>query len=147
MFAGHFSNATARGDNTHSGANACHRGDCGILGNGTTGSHSSGDVGVFGGSIHVGGLLEAAPPIRHALELKPFAHRYYYCRASATTNEACFRWSAICCDGYASAGRSTDTGSNAPYCGGANPHAGFVARRRSAYRGQATAEAAQRASP
>ena len=114
MSAEHFSNATTRGGNTHDGTKACHRGDCGILGNGTTGSHSSGGVGVFGGSIHVGELLEAAPPIRHALELKLFAHQYYYCRASATTNEACFRWPTICCDGYASAGRSTDTGSNAP---------------------------------
>ena len=53
----------------------------------------------LGGAIRVGELLPTTGPIRHALKLELFAKQYYYWKVGTTTNETCWRWPAIACDG------------------------------------------------
>ena len=86
------------------GADTCHAYDCDILGPGRTGAHGGSGLSAIGGAIRVGELLESTPPIRHALKLELFAKQYYFWQPNVTTNETCFRWPAIACDGYAPKG-------------------------------------------
>lgn len=49
-----------------------------IFGGGVFGAHGGSGLSVLGGTVRRAELLPSAPPIRHALKLELFAHRYYY---------------------------------------------------------------------
>lgn len=81
-----------------------------IYGPGITGGQGGSGLSSIGGTIRLGELLPEAPPIRHALKLLIYAHKYLY------NNPPGYRWPAIRADAYAF---NPDSGSR---YGGANPH-------------------------
>ena len=95
-----------------------------ILGEGTWGAHGGSLLSSIGGTVRLGELLPAAPPLPHALKLMLWAERYYFPgsrgggggggggggAAGAAAEvvvkpQPCFRWPALRCDGGASGSR------------------------------------------
>lgn len=70
-----------------------------IRGNGIGGGHGGSGLSSFGGTIRLGELLPAAPPMRHALKLEFFAAQYFYLPRPCNRT-LCYRWPATNCDGY-----------------------------------------------
>jgi len=71
-----------------------------LRGNGDYGGHGGSALNAIGGSLRLGELLPGAPAPRHALKLQLWAKDYYYGPAFGATRATCFRWPALCCDGY-----------------------------------------------
>lgn len=71
-----------------------------ILGDGALGAHGGSGLSSFGGSVRLGELLPGAPPIRHALKLELWAHRYYFFNWTSRAYSSCFTWPAVGCDSY-----------------------------------------------
>jgi len=86
-----------------------------ILGDGALGAHGGSGLSSFGGTVRLGELLEASPPIAHALKLELWAHAYYFFDWATGEYSSCFTWPAIGCDSY-----WDNTGSGAQY-NGTNP--------------------------
>jgi hypothetical protein len=66
-----------------------------IYGSGITGGQGGSGLSSIGGTIRLGELLPTSNPIRHALKLNVYAHRYLYDEPPG------FRWPAIKVDAYA----------------------------------------------
>ena len=66
-----------------------------ICGSGITGGQGGSGLSSIGGTIRLGELLPSSGPIRHALKLNLYAHRYLYASPPG------FRWPAIKADAYA----------------------------------------------
>jgi hypothetical protein len=71
-----------------------------ILGDGNLGAHGGSGLSSFGGTIRLGELLPAAPPIQHALKLELWAHAFYFFNYSSGIYDSCFTWPAVGCDSY-----------------------------------------------
>ena len=66
-----------------------------IYGSGITGGHGGSGLSSIGGTLRQGELLSNTPPIRHALKLNLYAHKYLYDQPPG------YRWPAIRADAYA----------------------------------------------
>jgi hypothetical protein len=72
-----------------------------LRGNGNWGGHGGSALNAIGGSLRVGELLPSSPqPPQHVLKLQLWAAQYYYGPAAGANKSTCFRWPALCCDGY-----------------------------------------------
>ncbi len=67
-------------------------------GSGIEGSHGGSGLNAMGGTIRLGELSPGSGPIRHALQFKAWAKKYFY-RGSNLNN--CYRWPALNSDSYA----------------------------------------------